>query len=163
MSIIKALNPYSNEFSKSFKQGKFIPKNRLKYDGDVKNIIYRSSLELQFCNFCDQNSNIVKWSSECLEIPYMSPMDNKKHTYFPDFEIFIKVDNKIERWIIEVKPKSMLEEPQKPKSNNSKALKNYNFRLKSYILNMIKLKASTEYCIRNNAKYKLVTESFFGK
>jgi hypothetical protein len=162
MSIIKALGPYSNEFSKSFKQGKFLPKNTQKYKGDIKKIIYRSSLELKFCNFCDDNINIVQWSSECLEIPYMSPMDNKKHFYYPDFEIFIKNNNIVERWIVEVKPKSMLQEPQKPKSNNSKVLKNYNFKLKSYITNMIKLKAATEYCTRNNAKYKLVTESFFG-
>jgi hypothetical protein len=56
-----------------------------KYIVNYKNIIYRSLWELKFMNYCDLNENIIKWSSEEIWIPYVSPLDNRCHKYFPDF------------------------------------------------------------------------------
>ena len=39
-------------------QGKFKPQNPEKYKGDPMNIIFRSSWERIFCNWCDKNSKI---------------------------------------------------------------------------------------------------------
>ena len=68
-------------------KGKFHPTNTKKYRGDVHNIIYRSLWERKFMVYCDKNPDIVEWGSEEIIIPYMSPLDRKRHRYFPDFYI----------------------------------------------------------------------------
>ena len=68
----------------------FKPKNPKKYIGDASQIICRSNWEREFCNYCDSNKNIVTWASEEFCIPYISPLDNKRHRYYPDFLIQVK-------------------------------------------------------------------------
>ena len=50
----------------------------------------------------DRNSNVLEWTSEEHIIPYLSPIDNKYHRYFPDFVAKIKVTksviNEIATW-----------------------------------------------------------------
>ena len=71
-----------------FKQGKYIPRNPNKYKGDPRNIIYRSSWEHKFMLWCDQqNSSVQEWGSEEIVIPYVSPVDGKRHKYYPDFYV----------------------------------------------------------------------------
>ena len=72
-------------------KGKYHPTNRKKYRGDVNNIIYRSLWERKFMVYCDTNPDITEWGSEEIVIPYMSPLDRKRHRYFPDF--YIKTSN----------------------------------------------------------------------
>ena len=50
--------------------GKFIPKNRNKYKGNPKKIVYRSLWERSFMKYCDSNPSILEWSSEEIIIPY---------------------------------------------------------------------------------------------
>ena len=38
----------------------------------------------------DDNPNILKWASEEIAIPYVSPVDRQRHKYFPDFIIELK-------------------------------------------------------------------------
>ena len=66
-------------------KGKFRPTNRKKYKGDPANIIYRSLWERKFMVYCDSNSSIKEWGSEEIVIPYISPVDGRRHRYFPDF------------------------------------------------------------------------------
>ena len=73
--------------------GKFTPKNPQKYKGDPKNIIYRSSWEVKVMKYLDDHPDVIWWGSEELVIPYWSPVDNKKHRYFPDFVAKIKQKN----------------------------------------------------------------------
>ena len=68
-----------------YKQGKYFPSKPRKYKGNYRNITYRSGWELKFMRFCDSNSSITEWGSEEVKIPYISPVDNKWHTYYPDF------------------------------------------------------------------------------
>lgn len=68
-----------------FIQGLYKPRHPEKYKGDVSNIVYRSSWELQFMNFCDSSPAVIEWSSEEIAIPYVKPTDNKVHHYFLDF------------------------------------------------------------------------------
>ena len=63
----------------------FKPKNVEKYVGDATKITCRSLWERNVCKFCDENQSVQKWSFEEVVIPYMSPIDQKVHNYFPDF------------------------------------------------------------------------------
>ena len=86
--------------------GKYTPKNPSKYYGDPTKITYRSLWERKCMLIFDDNPNILKWGSEEIAIPYMSPVDRKKHKYYPDFIIEMKNKfGKIETVMIEVKPK----------------------------------------------------------
>ena len=90
-------------------KGKFKVKNSQKYKGNPSNIIYRSLMELRFMKHCDSNDKILKWSSEEIAIPYISPIDNKRHRYFPDFLIQTK-----KGWtLVEVKPSIETKPPKK--------------------------------------------------
>ena len=71
-------------------KGRFKPKNRQKYKGNISEVVYRSSWELKFMQYCDTNNKILKWSSEEIIIPYKSPVDNRVHRYFPDFYVKYK-------------------------------------------------------------------------
>ena len=62
-------------------KGKYRPEHPEKYVGNSSNIIYRSLLERRFMVFCDRNDSVLKWSSEELAIPYVSPIDNRVHRY----------------------------------------------------------------------------------
>ena len=44
-----------------YHQGRFNPRNPEKYKGDVRNIIYRSSWELKFLQWCDRNDKILEY------------------------------------------------------------------------------------------------------
>jgi len=68
-------------------KSKYKPKNPQKYVGNPNNIICRSLWERTFCKYLDENANIIRWSSEELQIPYISPVDNQVHMYYPDFFI----------------------------------------------------------------------------
>ena len=93
-------------------KGKFRPTNRKKYKGDITNIIYRSLWERKFMVYCDENNDIVEWGSEELIVPYISPIDNKQHRYFPDF--YIKTKNG-DKFMVEIKPKKFTRPPKPTK------------------------------------------------
>ena len=86
--------------------GLFKPKHPEKYVGDPTNIVYRSSWEAKVMSWLDNNDSIITWASEELFIPYISPVDNRWHRYFPDFLVkFRTKDNKLSTMMLEVKPK----------------------------------------------------------
>ena len=126
----------------------FNPKNPEKYAGDASKIVCRSLWERNVCKFCDEHPNILKWSSEEVAIPYMSPLDEKVHNYFPDFLIQFKNQSGIHTWMIEVKPKkqTVLNE------NASKKEK------ATWIINNAKWQAARKYCENHNIDFKVITE-----
>ena len=79
-------------YTKDTYKGRFIPNNPKKYVGDVMEIIYRSSYELKFMKWCDLNESVLRWSSEEIVIPYVSPADGLVHRYYVDF--YIEVQDK---------------------------------------------------------------------
>ena len=84
---------------------KWKPRNPEKYVGDVNNIVARSSWEIKFMNYCDSHPEVLKYSSEELVIPYISPLDNRPHRYFVDFVILVKTrTGELKRMAIEIKP-----------------------------------------------------------
>ena len=74
-------------------QGKLILttyKNPRKYMGDPTKIQYRSLWERKCMIKFDENPNILRWASEEMAIPYLSPVDRKRHRYYPDFLVELK-------------------------------------------------------------------------
>ena len=54
--------------------------------------------------WCDKNENVLEWGSEEIIIPYISPVDNRAHRYFPDFYVRARTKTgKTQKFIIEVK------------------------------------------------------------
>jgi len=146
---------------KHFKQGVFIPQNPHKYKGDVTNIVFRSSWEVRVMRWLDTNPSIIEWSSEEVVIPYLSPVDDQYHRYFPDFLIRVKVpDKKIKTYLLEVKPASQTKEPKKPKRKT----KRFITEVMTWSVNEAKWEKAREYCADRNWEFLLVTEKeIFGK
>lgn len=141
--------------------GKFTPKNRNKYKGNPKKIVYRSLWEKTFMKYCDSNPSILEWSSEEIIIPYYSPVDRKYRRYFPDF--FIKSlnrDGSISKKIIEIKPKKQTVPPKKPKKKRSKR---FLTESKTYVTNCSKWKAAKKYCQKRKWVFQILTEDHLYK
>ena len=133
----------------------FRPRNPKKYVGDSSNIVCRSNWERTFCNYCDTNDNIVTWASEEFSIPYISPIDNKRHRYYPDF--YIKVLNKngtFDKYIIEIKPKKQT----KPPHGKDKRTKAYRNAVLTFAKNSAKWNAAENYCDDRQMKFLILTE-----
>ena len=78
----------TKKFRKKYKQGIYTPIYPEKFIG--KQATYRSGLELKFFRFCDNNANVLKWGSENVVVPYISPLDHRTHRYFVDNYVVIK-------------------------------------------------------------------------
>ena len=140
-------------------KGKFRPINYRKYRGDPTNIIYRSRWELKFMQWCDKNNNILEWGSEEFWIPYVSPVDNRTHRYFPDFHMKIKEKNgKVKKYVIEVKPSKQTVKPRTPR----KKTRSYMYETIEYAKNQAKWKAAKEFCKDLQYEFKIVTEKELG-
>lgn len=130
------------------------PTNPEKYIGDYRNIIARSSWEVKMFNWCDRNPQVTKWVSEELVIPYLSPVDNKIHRYFPDIIMEIKDNNGIvTRYVAEIKP---FKETIPP--NNKRKTKYLLEATKTYAVNSSKWKAAEAWCVKNNMVFIILTE-----
>ena len=103
---------------------------------------------------CDNNENILYWSSEEFKIKYISPIDKKWHTYYPDFYVKLKNKfNQIQELIIEVKPKHQCYPPKERKNK-----KTFLYESKNFIINTAKWKAAREFCNSKGWEFKLLTE-----
>ena len=140
-------------------KGIFKPSCPQKYIGDYTNIIYRSLWELKFMNYCDKNENIIKWSSEEIWIPYVSPLDKRIHKYFPDFYIkYIDKEKSISESLIEVKPKRQVAGPKLGKKVSQKQV----YEIKEFAKNQAKWAAAEEFCADRKWKFQILTEDNLG-
>lgn len=133
-------------------KGKYKVKNPEKYKGNPNNVIYRSSWELKFFNYCDKNPDILQWASEepFMVVPYKSPIDGKWHRYFPDVWIKTATDT----FLIEIKPFKETQEPKK----RSRVTRKYLYEVKTWGINSNKWKAAQEFCEDRKWKFKIITE-----
>ena len=139
-------------------KGKYKPSYPKKYKGDPTNIIYRSLWERKFMVYCDKNENVLEWSSEEIALPYKSPLDNRIHRYFPDFYIKVKEGNKIQKYLIEIKPKKQVREPK----IQTKKTRSYIYEVTEYAKNQAKWKSAQEFCEDRQWKFKIMTEDDLG-
>ena len=141
-------------------QGKFKPKNPQKYNGDPSNIVYRSSYEPKFMQYCDLTESVTSYQSEEFWIPYRSPLDNKIHRYFPDFFIKYKdKDGNMRNLVVEIKPAKDLKEPP---TNPPKRTKSWAYSVKMWATNQAKWKAAKEWCEDHNYEFRILTEKDLG-
>lgn len=131
-------------------QGRYRPSFPAKYRGDVSNIVYRSSWELKFMKWCDITPSILEWGSEEIVIPYTSPVDGRRHRYFPDF--YVKIAQ--QKYLVEVKPYKQTQEPKTQKRNT----KRYINEVVTWSVNQAKWKAAREFCADQNWEFMLITE-----
>lgn len=140
-------------------KGRFSPKHPEKYKGNPTGIIYRSLWERKLMVYLDENKSIIQWSSEEIAIPYISPIDNRYHRYFPDFYVkAIDKNGNIVEQLLEVKPRKETIEPKK----KSRITKQYITEVTTWGKNQAKWKAAEEYCLDRGWQFKLITEKELG-
>lgn len=139
-------------------KGTFKPKNPTKYNGNANNVVYRSLWELRVMKYLDDHPEVIWWASEELIIPYFSPIDNKKHRYFPDFVAKMKrKDGTVMTYVIEVKPEIQTKKPVQKRQT-----KKYIQESMTYVVNQCKWKAATEFCKDHGWEFKIITEKDLG-
>lgn len=138
------------------------PENVNKYIGKPPYCVCRSSWELIFCRWADNNPSIIEWVSEPMAIPYIDRTSKdsrglpKRRRYFPDF--LVKVLNKqgdIDVWLVEVKP---YKETQPPKRTKRKSQKTLMYEDKTWAVNTAKWKSAEAYCKKRGWYFKILTE-----
>ena len=136
-------------------KGKFSPRYPEKYIGDYNKIISRSSWDCKVMEYSDKNPDFIAWSSEEMFLPYMSPVDGKKHKYFPDFIVKIKSGDTTKTLMIEVKP----EKQSKPPQQKTKLTKQYIQEVVTWGVNQAKWKAAIEYCKDRKWEFVVMTSN----
>lgn len=131
--------------------GRYSVINASKYDGDPTKVYYRSLWERQVFKWCEANSQVVKWSSEEVVIPYRCKTDNRIHRYFVDLKI--KLANGTV-YLVEIKPKKEISPPKKP----SRQTKKYIGEVMTYAKNISKWEAADEYCMSRGWQFSIWTE-----
>lgn len=136
-------------------QGRFKPLNPHKYKGNPVNIIYRSSWELKLFRKLDGDPAVKWWQSEEVIVPYISPIDNRSHRYYPDV-VFENVNGEV--FMIEIKPMSQSIAPQK----RDKVTKKYINEVFTYGKNQAKWEAAKKFCEKRGWKFVVMTEKELG-
>ena len=132
-----------------FYKSEYVLKNPDKYAG-VKPPICRSSWERTFCQFCDDNDNVLQWMSEGIQISYIHPIKRKGSIYIPDFVIIYK--NKSGQKItemIEIKPQKEVALTEKTSQRDKLMI----------AVNHAKWKAAVKYCKHRSIQFRVVTEN----
>ena len=129
--------------------GKYIVKNKGKYEGDPSNIQYRSMWERHCFEWCDNNSKVTKWSSEEVIVPYYYEVDKRYHRYFVDLKIVIEGKT----LLVEVKPHKQTSPPKGKINTKSKINEAY-----TYVKNSNKWEAANEYANDRGWKFVIWTE-----
>lgn len=141
---------------KGIRKGYFTPRHPKKYVGDLNKIIYRSSWELSFMNFLDNNPSIEQWGSEILSIPYRKPTTGRIHKYYPDF--WLKYTNKegvIVQELIEVKPVKQTKQP----TTVGKSKKTQLYEALTWSINKAKWRSAKLFCDKYGMKWRILTEN----
>ena len=136
-------------------KGYFKPTNPSKYMGNPTKIVYRSMWERRFMKYCDLSETVIRWGSEEIVIPYISPLDRKPHRYYVDFIVDMKtIDNGVKTMLLEIKPKKQCCEPKKSKRKS----KNDLYEVQTWLTNTAKWKAATAAAVNRGWEFKILTE-----
>jgi len=115
--------------------------------------------------YLDNTQNVILWGSEEVVIPYISPIDGKRHRYFIDFHAKIRQkDGTIKSFLVEVKPFAQTRQPKEPKTKTAKAQRRYQKESRTYITNLAKWRAATRACESSDWEFIIITEKeLYGK
>lgn len=140
--------------SSEFLQGTYHPHNKAKCLN--KTCSYRSSYELRLMEWLDRSANVIRWSSEKIEIPYISPIDGKQHRYYPDAYVELKqADGTIGKFIIEIKPESQSVAPVPSKRKKQKTIL---YEQSMWLVNQAKWSSCEMWCKKRGLRFVIVTE-----
>ena len=138
---------------------KYVPLRPEKYEGDPTNIIMRSSWETRFANWCDRTPAVLKWKSEETVVPYRSPVDNRIHRYFIDFQVQLRnKDGILETYLVEIKPDSQTKPPKFP----GRRTQRYLTEASTFMVNQAKWKAADAFAKDRGWKFIVLTEHHLG-
>lgn len=102
----------------------------------------------------DTTETVVYWNSEGLVIPYLSPIDGKRHRYFPDFLIKVRSkDGNVRVWLLEVKPHA-----QTTLRNTKRNTRKFINEAATYLVNQAKWEAAEEFCKDQGWTFQVITE-----
>lgn len=141
-----------------YHQGTYKLKDPNKYVGDPNNIVFRSSWELKFMNWCDSTSSVVQWQSEETIIPYICATDNKPHKYYIDFRIQVKTKSGLKTYLVEIKPEVQTIPPKYP----GKQTKRYLTESLTFMKNQSKWQAAKNYASDRGWEFIILTEKELG-
>lgn len=131
-----------------FSTGVYEVKNPVKYVGAGKPR-WRSSWELTFMTFCDNNANVLNWASEPVRIPYRNPITGKMTMYVPDFIVTYRgPNNTVRAEMIEIKPKNQSLIEGKMNANQRAIV----------AVNHFKWDAATKWCRQQGLTFRVITE-----
>lgn len=138
-------------------KGKYTPRHPEKYKGDPNLCIFRSLWERKFMTFCDDTPSVIEWSSEEIVVPYISPLDGRRHRYFVDFWVKVKAkDDTVKEYLIEVKPKKQTKQPEPPKTK--RVSKSKITEIRNWMVNSAKWAAARRVCEDKGWEFKILTE-----
>jgi len=147
-------------------KGRFRPKHPEKYKGDSSKIIYRSLWEFKFFRYIDVHPDVIWWQSEEVIVPYVSPIDGKRHRYYPDVVVRKRTPNgTTETIMIEIKPHAQTKAPDIRKKNSTpsgRLSRRYVNEVKTYGVNESKWKAARQYCADKGWVFEIFTEHELG-
>lgn len=141
--------------NKKYHQGYYNPKHPQKYVGKLGNVVYRSGLELKFFRFCDNNPNVLGWSSEEIIVEYYDSVQKKNRKYFIDFYIKIKEGDNVKKYLVEVKPWKQTQEPKATKGKKKSSLLYESFMYQNCC---DKWKYAKQFAKKHGMEFIIITE-----
>jgi hypothetical protein len=138
---------------KQFKSGVYRPFNSQKF-GESK-CVYRSSFELDFLKWCDQNSKVMDVKYEKVIIPYLCKTDGKMHRYYVDCKIVLKETNGLKTYLIEIKP---FNQTLPPKESKRKKKTTIIYEHLAWAKNTSKWDYAKQFCKKHNYRWCILTE-----
>jgi len=136
-----------------YTQGVYKPIHPEKFIG--RTATYRSSFELRFFRWADNNPKVLKWASEKVVIGYISPIDKKAHRYFVDNYVLIKEGNVLKKYLIEIKPYSQTIPPKESKRKKKTTIIYENCQ---YAVNTAKWEAASSWANKHGMTFIILTE-----
>jgi 1,4-alpha-glucan branching enzyme len=147
--------PLPIQRNSKFKQGYFHPRNIHKLIGhDVP--AYRSGIELEFMKWCDNNEKVIKWGSECVQVPYRDTAQRKNRLYFVDNYVEILEGDTIKKYLIELKDIKETRKPDPRSKKKKTALLTEQFKWQN---NTDKWKFAIKYAKDRNMEFLLLGHS----
>ena len=143
---------------RKYHKGRYKPKHPEKWAS--QDIVYRSSWELKFNKWCDNNPSVLKVASEKVVIPYFWEVDQQFHRYFVDYIIKVKTQSGEKTFLVEIKPYKEAEfwltgkTPKKGRKKDS----TWQQELLTLSKNKAKWIAATKFCKARGIEFKIITE-----
>lgn len=142
------------------REGYYSVLNKDKYLGDLNKVIFRSSYEETLFKELDLDPAVLYWVAEPpeLKIRYWNPVKLRWAFYFPDVMCVKRHGDRQVKCLIEIKPKSKLKLPVRPKTNDQKKLASFQKKMADYMVIDAKRKSAVEFCKQKGMLYVFITE-----